>query len=50
MLNGSGMAAGRALVAIIENYQQADGVPGALRAWMGAWMSLVISPRRAAYT
>jgi seryl-tRNA synthetase len=37
-LNGSGVAAGRALVAILENYQQADGsvtVPAALRPWMG---------------
>jgi len=37
-LNGSGVAAGRALVAILENYQQADGsivVPEVLRPWMG---------------
>ena len=37
-LNGSGVAAGRALVAIMENYQQADGsirVPGALQPYMG---------------
>jgi seryl-tRNA synthetase len=37
-LNGSGVAAGRALVAILENYQQADGsvaVPAALRPWLG---------------
>jgi seryl-tRNA synthetase len=37
-LNGSGVAAGRALVAIMENYQQADGsirVPGALQSYMG---------------
>ena len=37
-LNGSGLAAGRCLVAILENYQQADGsvvVPAALRPWMG---------------
>ncbi|GDX83767.1 serine--tRNA ligase [Deltaproteobacteria bacterium] len=37
-LNGSGLAAGRTLVAIIENYQQADGsivVPEALRPYMG---------------
>jgi seryl-tRNA synthetase len=37
-LNGSGIAVGRALVAILENYQQADGsvaVPQALRAYMG---------------
>ena len=37
-LNGSGVAVGRALVAVMENYQQADGsieVPTALRAYMG---------------
>ena len=37
-LNGSGLAVGRTLVAILENYQQADGsvvVPDALRSYMG---------------
>jgi seryl-tRNA synthetase len=37
-LNGSGIAVGRALVAVIENYQQPDGairVPDALRPYMG---------------
>ena len=37
-LNGSGLAVGRTLVAILENYQQADGsvrIPEALRPWMG---------------
>ena len=37
-LNGSGVAVGRALVAVLENYQNADGsvtVPEALRAYMG---------------
>jgi seryl-tRNA synthetase len=37
-LNGSGIAAGRALVAVLENYQQADGsviVPDVLRGYMG---------------
>ena len=37
-LNGSGLAVGRTLVAILENYQQADGsvvVPEVLRAYMG---------------
>lgn len=37
-LNGSGLAVGRALVAVVENYQNADGsvtVPDALRPWMG---------------
>jgi seryl-tRNA synthetase len=37
-LNGSGLAIGRTLVAILENYQQRDGsvmVPSALRSYMG---------------
>ena len=37
-LNGSGVAVGRALVAILENFQNTDGsitVPGALRGYMG---------------
>ena len=37
-LNGSGLAVGRTLVAVIENYQQADGsitVPDALKPYMG---------------
>ena len=37
-LNGSGLAVGRTLVAILENYQNADGsitVPEVLRAYMG---------------
>ncbi|MEL7297584.1 MAG: serine--tRNA ligase [Pseudomonadota bacterium] len=37
-LNGSGVAAGRALIAIIENYQQADGsiaVPAVLQPYLG---------------
>ena len=37
-LNGSGLAAGRTLVAVLENYQQADGsvvVPEVLRPYMG---------------
>jgi len=37
-LNGSGLAVGRTLVAVLENYQQADGsvsVPTALAPWMG---------------
>jgi len=36
-LNGSGLAVGRTLVAILENYQQADGsviIPGALRSYL----------------
>jgi seryl-tRNA synthetase len=37
-LNGSGVAVGRCLIAVLENYQQADGsilVPEALRPYMG---------------
>ena len=37
-LNGSGVAAGRALIAVLENYQQSDGsvvVPDALHRYMG---------------
>ena len=37
-LNGSGLAVGRTLVAVLENYQQADGrieVPQVLRPYMG---------------
>jgi seryl-tRNA synthetase len=37
-LNGSGVAVGRALVALLENYQNEDGsieVPSALRSYMG---------------
>ena len=37
-LNGSGLAVGRTLIAVVENYQEADGsvtVPAALRPYMG---------------
>jgi seryl-tRNA synthetase len=37
-LNGSGVAVGRAMVAVLENHQQADGsvrVPAALRPYLG---------------
>ncbi len=37
-LNGSGLAAGRTLIAVMENYQDADGricIPDALRLYMG---------------
>ena len=43
-LNGSGLAVGRTLVAVLENYQQADGsveVPGALQPYMGDCKVLV---------
>jgi seryl-tRNA synthetase len=38
-LNGSGLAVGRTLLAIMENYQQADGtisVPAVLQQYMGS--------------
>ncbi|MGX7926338.1 serine--tRNA ligase [Tsuneonella sp. HG094] len=43
-LNGSGLAVGRTLVAVLENYQQEDGsvvVPEALRPWAGGLEKLV---------
>jgi seryl-tRNA synthetase len=45
-LNGSGLAVGRTLVAILENYQQADGsvlIPEALRPSMGGLDRIVAS-------
>ena len=42
-LNGSGLAVGRTLVAILENYQNADGsvtIPAALRPYMGGLETL----------
>ncbi len=45
-LNGSGVAVGRALVAVLENYQNADGsitVPAALRSYMGGLEKLPVS-------
>ncbi len=42
-LNGSGLAVGRTLVAVLENYQQADGtvtVPEALRPYLGGLIRL----------
>jgi len=43
-LNGSGLAVGRTLVAVLENYQQADGsvvIPEVLRPYMGGKEKLV---------
>jgi seryl-tRNA synthetase len=43
-LNGSGLAVGRTLVAVLENYQQADGsvvIPDVLRPYMGGLERLV---------
>jgi seryl-tRNA synthetase len=44
-LNGSGLAVGRTLIAILENYQRADGsveIPPALRPYMGHLDALVL--------
>ena len=44
-LNGSGLAVGRALIAVLENYQQSDGsvtIPEALRPYMGGME--IVSP------
>ena len=42
-LNGSCVAAGRALIAVMENYQQEDGsirIPAALQPYMGGLTSI----------
>ncbi|MGO9340857.1 MAG: serine--tRNA ligase [Terracidiphilus sp.] len=47
-INGSGLAVGRTWLAIVENYQQADGsvvVPEVLRAYMGGLERIVPEPR-----
>jgi len=44
-LNGSGLAVGRTLVAVLENYQNADGsvtIPGVLVPYMGGLLKLEI--------
>jgi seryl-tRNA synthetase len=46
-LNGSGIAVGRALIAVIENYQQADGsvlIPEALQSYMNG-LDRILVPR-----
>ena len=48
-LNGSGVAVGRALVAVLENYQQTDGtiaVPEVLRPYMGGLERIEASGKR----
>src|SRR5882724_7742643 len=48
-LNGSGLAVGRTLVAVMENYQQADGsilIPEALRPYMGGLAALPAPTKR----
>jgi seryl-tRNA synthetase len=47
-LNGSGLAVGRTLVAILENYQHEDGsvtVPEALRSYMGG-LDMIPAPKK----
>ena len=46
-INGSGLAVGRTWLAILENYQQADGsvvIPTALRPYMGGLEKIVAEP------
>ncbi len=46
-LNGSGLAVGRTLVAVLENYQNADGsvsVPAALRPYLGGAERIAAAP------
>jgi seryl-tRNA synthetase len=46
-LNGSGVAVGRALIAVLENYQEADGsirVPQALQPYTGG-LSKIVAPK-----
>jgi seryl-tRNA synthetase len=43
-LNGSGLAVGRTLIAVLENYQQPDGsiaVPDALQPYMGGLKTIL---------
>ena len=50
-LNGSGLAVGRTLVAILENFQQADGtvtIPAALRPYMGGLDTIHLPVRKSA--
>ena len=45
-LNGSGLAVGRALVAVLENHQQADGsirIPAVLQPYLGGMQTLQAS-------
>jgi len=49
-INGSGLAVGRTWLAVIENYQQADGsvvIPTALRPYMGGLEKIVVGARGA---
>jgi seryl-tRNA synthetase len=45
-LNGSGVAVGRALIAVLENYQQADGsvaIPTVLQPYMGGLKAITLA-------
>jgi seryl-tRNA synthetase len=45
-LNGSGVAVGRALIAVMENHQQEDGsilLPAALRPYLGGMETIAAS-------
>jgi seryl-tRNA synthetase len=47
-LNGSGLAVGRTLVAVLENYQREDGsvdVPAALQPYMGGITQLSLGAK-----
>lgn len=49
-LNGSGVAVGRALIAVVETYQQPDGsirIPDALRSYMGGLETIAPPPASA---
>ena len=46
-LNGSGLAVGRTLVAVLENYQDGEGrvhVPDVLRPYLGDLQTLDLNP------
>ncbi len=48
-LNGSGLAVGRTLIAVMENYQQEDGsivIPQALRPYMGGMEKIVANKKK----
>jgi seryl-tRNA synthetase len=47
-LNGSGVAVGRALIAVLENYQESDGsirIPEALQPYMGGLTEIAAPPK-----
>jgi seryl-tRNA synthetase len=47
-LNGSGLAVGRALIAVLENYQESDGsirIPEALQPYMGGLTEIAALPK-----